>query len=285
MSLTKKLLIKFINKVSDELAINDRKAFEILKIDDYYVSDIVDYNKFTQRDGQKIIRSTGSNIKKELGNIFGSENIPIIGKRKLKSLVEFNYQQLNQEFQMIDMKEYYLQRIVQNNLTIFRAYVNGYYWLKNKYNDPESKNLGYYSPLQTELANYFRGIVIEWIENKKNESKLKNIIEYMNLKKDKTPSYYAIKIGENPSFRTNTIPELYILSIINDIPVIVYDDLNNPIYVYDTGLIYNKYDDKLNKKDISKYINTTNRQKYINIKFIFVLDNQVPNFIEIIYYK
>ena len=285
MSLTKKLLIKFINKVSDELAINDRKAFEILKIDDYYVSDIVDYNKFTQRDGQKIIRSTGSNIKKELGNIFGTENIPIIGKRKLKNLVEFNYQQLNQEFQMIDMKEYYLQRIIQHNLTIFRAYVNGYYWLKNKYNEPESKNLGYYSPLQTELANYFRGTVIEWIENKKNESKLKNIIEYMQLKKGKTSSDYAIKIGENPSFRTNTIPELYILSMINDIPVIIYDDLNNPIFVYDSGLLYNKYDDKLNKKDISKYTNVTNRQKYINIKYIYVLDNEIPDFIEVIYYK
>ena len=285
MSLTKKMIIKFVNKVSDELAINDRKAFEILKIDDYYVSDIVDYSKFTQRTGQKIIRSTGSNIQKELGNIFGSENIPIIGKRKIKNLVEFNYQQLNQEFQITDMKEYYLQRVIQNNLTIFRAYVNGYYWLKNKYNDIDSKNLGYYSPLQTELANYFRGTVIEWIENKKNKTKLDIITKYMNLKKSKLPNDYAIKLGENPSFRTNTIPELYILSIINDIPIVIYDDLNNPIYVYDNGILYNKMDDNYNKKDIQKYTNKENRHKYINIKFVYITNNEIPDFIETIYYK
>jgi hypothetical protein len=287
MSLTKKMVIKFINKVSDELAVYDRKALEILKIDDYYVSDIVDYNKFTTREGQKIIRSIGSNIKKELGDIFGTENIPIIGKRKLKTLVEFNYQQLNQEFQLTDMKDYYLQRIIQNNLTIFRAYVNGYYWINNKYNDPETKNIGYYSPLQTEISNYFRGSVIEWIQNKKNSSKLNDIIPYMKLKKDKNPETYAIKIGDNPSFRTNTVPELYILSLINNIPIIVYNDLNIPIFIYDSGLKYEKDNDKykMSENDINKYINKTNRNKYINIKFVYISNFEIPDFIEVLYFK
>jgi hypothetical protein len=287
MSLTKKMVIKFINKISDELAIYDRKAFEILKIDDYYVSDIVDYSKFTTRDNQKIIRSTGSNIKKELSNIFGTENIPIIGKRKVKTLVEFNYQQLNQEFPLTDMKEYYLQRIIQNNLTIFRAYVNGYYWINNKYNDPDTKNLGYYSPLQTELSNYFRGTVIEWMQNKKNESKLKDISKFMNLKKGKTVQDYSIKIGENSSFRTTTIPELYILSIINDIPIIVYDEVNTVLFIYDNGLKYNKYDNTYSMKEseINKYSDKTNRHKYINIRFIYITGEIIPDFIENIYYK
>ena len=37
MSITKKEIIKFINKISEELATNDRKAFEILKLEDYFV--------------------------------------------------------------------------------------------------------------------------------------------------------------------------------------------------------------------------------------------------------
>ena len=110
-------------------------------------------------------------------------------------------------------------------------------------------------------------------------------LKYMNLKKLKLPTEYAIKLGENPSFRTNTIPELYILSIINDIPIIIYDDLNNPIFIYDNGLLYNKFDVELNKKDIQKYINKTNRQKYINIKFIYISNNDIPDYIETIYYK
>src|SRR5207253_2356845 len=45
-------LIKMINKMADELVSNDLKAFEILRIGNYFVSDIGDYNKFTERKGQ-----------------------------------------------------------------------------------------------------------------------------------------------------------------------------------------------------------------------------------------
>ena len=101
---------------------------------------------------------------------------------------------------------------IQNNLTLFRAYVNGYYWIKNQYNDPEIKNLGYYSPMQTELTNYFRGTIIDWCQNKKNNSELNEIKIYMNLKKNFTVDDYLVKLGNSISFKTNTIPELYILS-------------------------------------------------------------------------
>jgi hypothetical protein len=128
------------------------------------------------------------------------------------------------------------------------------------------------------------------MQNKKNESKLKDIISFMNLKKN-NPEEYVIKIGENPSFRTNTIPELSILSYINSIPIIVYDELNNPIYIYDNGLKYMKYNNKNNEKynlsdkEINKYTDKNNKIKSINMRFIFVSNNEVPDFIEILYYK
>ena len=285
MSLTKSLIIKFINKISNELAQNESKAFEILRIENYYVSNIVDYSKYTLRDGQKIIRSTGSNIKKVLGDIFGSENIPIIGKRKLKGIIESNYQQLNQDFPILDMKEYYVQKIINNNLTILRSYVNGYYWIKNEYNDPEIKNLGYYSPSQTELTNYFKGLIIEWIVNKKNNTTLKEIIPYMNLKKSYTISDYAIKLGNSTSYKTNTIPELYILSKINNIPIIIYNDMNKPLYVFDNGIKYLDNDELYSKEDIKKYIDPKLRTKYINIRYIFYTGDRIPDDIEILYFK
>ena len=48
--------INFVNKMTEELSNNDVKAAEILQRGDYYVSDIVDYNKFTERKDQKIIK-------------------------------------------------------------------------------------------------------------------------------------------------------------------------------------------------------------------------------------
>ena len=285
MSLTKELIIKYINKVSDELSLNESKAFEILRIDDYYVSNIVDYTKYTTRENQKIIRSTGSNVKKVLGDIFGTENIPIIGKKKLKGTIESNYQQLNQDFPMLDLKEYYTQKIIQNNLTLFRAYVNGYYWIKNQYNDPEIKNLGYYSPMQTELTNYFRGTIIDWCQNKKNNSELNEIKIYMNLKKNFTVDDYLVKLGNSISFKTNTIPELYILSKINNIPIIVYNDLNKIIYVFDNGLVYSHFDEKYDKVNINKYTDVKNKNKYINLRYIFITSSKIPDDIEILYYK
>ena len=66
------------------------------------------------------------------------------------------------------LKTFFVQKVIDKNLTIFRSYVNGYYWLKNKYNDVDSRNLGYYSPLQTDLSNYFRSLVIDWLNDSKN---------------------------------------------------------------------------------------------------------------------
>lgn len=284
MSITKTMIIKFINKVSDELAVGDRKALELLKVDNYYVSDIVDYSKFTLRTGQKIIRSVGSNVKKALIDIFGTDNIPILGKKKMKSTIEGNYQQLNHEYPIVDLKEYYLQKIIMNNLSIFRAYVNGYYWLKNIYNDPDVKNLGYYSPLQTELSNYFRGLVIEWLKNKKNESNIKKLVKYMNLNNNNNVDDFIIKIGSSTNYPTNCIIELTILSYINEYPIIVYNDINIPIYIFDNGLIYNHYEiNKENKINIKKYID--NNKNYINIKLIYMLNREIPDSIEVVYYK
>ena len=70
------------------------KSKELLTQDNYYVSDIVDLDNFTQRNDEEIIKSDIPNINKILSQIFGEDNIPIIGKRKFykmgKSINEEN---------------------------------------------------------------------------------------------------------------------------------------------------------------------------------------------------
>ena len=48
---------------------------------------------------------------------------------------------------------------------------------------------------------------------------------------------FIIKMGSSTNYTTNYIVELSVLSIINNIPIIVYNDLNIPMYIFDKGLV------------------------------------------------
>ena len=81
--LSKENAIIYTNKVIQELIKDEMKSKELLSIDNYYVSDIVDLDNFTQRNDEEIIKSDIPNINKILSQIFGEDNIPIIGKKKI----------------------------------------------------------------------------------------------------------------------------------------------------------------------------------------------------------
>ncbi len=283
MSITINEIIKFINRMSEELATNDRKAYEILRIGDYFVSDIVDYNTYTERPSQTIIRSSGSNVKKILADIFGKDNIPEIGKKKIGKQIDSNYQQINEDYALQDMKEYYTQKIIMNNMSYYRAYVNGFYWMQNEYNDIESKNLGYYSPLQTELSSYFRGNVIEFLSLESSKNIIdKDLSNHFNMKKkSKYLINYIVKVAADNNTVTDGYVELFIMSILNpSIPIVVYNDSNKILIVFENGKVIN---------DTDKY---KNNKKTINIRLTYYLNEPkigelkyVPDVIEIIFFK
>jgi hypothetical protein len=286
MSITINEIIKFINKISEELASNDRKALEILKIGDYFVSDIVDYNKYTERSSQTIVRNTGSNVKKILTDIFGKDNIPQIGKKKIGKIIELNYQQINEDQPIRDMKNYYVQKIINNNMSFYRAYANAFYWLENEYNDIESKNIGYYSPLQTEMASYFRGNIIDFIMNENNKDIIDNILfEHFNIKKKKNYIInYITRIASDNNTVTDGFVEFFIMSIINpQIPIIIYNDSNKIIIGFNNGKVIK------DTKEIEKY---KNNNKTINIRFTYFLNTPtvgelkyIPDIIELLFFK
>lgn len=288
MSVTQELIISFVNKISNELAQNELKALEILQVEGYFVSDIVDVHKFTERPGQKIVKSTSNNIKKVLNDVLGNETNNVkIGRRKGIKATEINYQQLNANNPMVDLKTFYTQRVLENNLSLFRAYVNGYFWLRKKYNDVDGRNIGYYSPSQTDLSYYYRSVIIDWLKDTQNEKTIqKHLIEHMDIKKNtKNPiNSFILKLSKDTHILSNGIVELYILSKINKIPIVVYNDYNTPIYIFVKGLVYNSFTNKTIPNEYVKYTKT-DAKNCINLRFMFITNNKIPDDVEVIYFK
>ena len=177
LGITRKMAIEFINRLSEEIVENNLKKMELFREGDYFVSDIVDYNRFAERRGQKIIKSTNANLNRVLEELFGKENVPTIGKRRGMKLFDNSYLQTTINYPIKDMQEFYIQNIIENNNTLFRAYVNGMYWIKHPYDNIISRNLGYYSPIQTDLSNFFKSLVIDWLLDEKRKNEVLDLIE------------------------------------------------------------------------------------------------------------
>jgi hypothetical protein len=288
LSLTKEMAIKFVNKVSEELASNSLKAAEILQKGDYFVSDIVDYSRYTQRDKQKIIRSTNVAIGKTLNDLFGKENIPKIGRRRALKQQVTDYQELVSINPIKNMGNFFVQRIIDNNLSLYRAYSNGYSWIKHKYYDLESRNLGYYSILQTDLSNYFRSIVIEWLDDKNNRDEvIKNIVSRSDIEPDIDPIKQILRSVTKDISTTDGFTEYYVLSRMYAIPIVVTNDNNEILYIFDNGLLFDRFTQNiklLEDSKLLKYKNHNDLRNIINVRFSLLSGSTTPIDIEVIYY-
>jgi hypothetical protein len=274
---TSKQIIKYINKITEELVNNELKSNEILLKDNYFVSDINNIDFFTNRPNQKIIRSNNNNIKKILSEIFGKNNIPIIGKRRINKISKnINNDNITNSLETIG--NLYIQTINPNN-TIYRAYANCFFWIKNNILDISHRNLGYYNPLQTDLSNFFKSQVIDWIINKKNQIMLLNDLEkIIDLNRENSINDFKKYLTTYNDIFKSYIIDLYILSKINNKIIYLHDNFNNIIGVFDNGLTF-----------LSNYTNNYNFKKIdnsIHIKYninVFSLAN-TPNIISSIYY-
>lgn len=277
LKIKKDTFINFVNKVTEELFQNELKANEILRKGKYFVSDIVNYNVFTERPDERIITSSNNNIEKILSEIFGKDNIPKIGKRSNSVEPLQNYEQINADHPLKDINTWYIQDIIDNNNTIYRAFANAYYWLTHPFNTNIYRNLGYYSSMQTNLSNVYKSQVIDWLLKNTNQVELNNLAKYTKMKlRD-----FAEKISNWIQTKTNCLIELYILSQKYESFIEIYDNNYNVIYQIhpDHGIIYDyKYDTKKN----DKYKNMKN---ILYFKFYYESNNDIPNKIEVMYKK
>jgi len=271
-TVTKEMLVHFINQVIDELSQNKLRADELLhRGDSYKVSDIINTNVYQIRDNEKIIMANNANINKILGDIFGKDNIPIIGKRLNNN--EYEIKQYD-EMQLQETDKWYFQNILMDNNSIFRAFANAYYWLVHPYSDVPVRNIGYYSELQTTLSNIYKNQVVEWFLDEKNSGNMEDIKKYI-----KNTNEFAIKLRMNIR-NTTGIPELFVLSKINETIIVIYDGDNKVKYIIHPidGIVFNPD----SKTASNKY---NNFKKIIHLRLMYGSDLKIIENIDVLYMK
>ena len=269
--LKKDLLYNFISKLSNELVYNTIIYNEVLNIDNYYISTIINTNIYQEKENQKIIKTSNIiNINQILKTIFKDNNLP-----KLTKTNKYDVEIENLDgYQLEKFNKYYLQEIISNSNSIYRAVINAYYWIGNNLYNIEDKNLGYYSKIQTSLTNYFKGLVINWLLDIKNKDIYdKNLKSYLNIDYDNIYSYiYNISSIENTT--SDNIVTLFILNQIIKIPIIIYNNLFKIIYIFDSEI------KNVNGDNIKKY---NENKDYISVLYEYS-DRTYPNIIKTIHF-
>jgi hypothetical protein len=280
LNVNKDMLVDFINRAAEELVQNDLKASEILRRDEYFVSDIVDFDVYLEKPGEKVLSGVNVNINKILSEIFGKDNVPRIGRRQQKLDLLQNFDQLNLDHPLGSVDSWYVQQIIENNNTIYRAVANAFYWLETIAIDPQSKNLGYYSNFQKQLADSYKNDVINYLRSlvAKSDSaissELSSISSYVKANRIKN----IITKMPNQINTTNSILELFTLSKVRDCVIYVYDDNYELLFGFHptSGMFYDKTKNKA--KHIKPYKRT------INLQFAYNTSD-VPEKISVLFAK
>ena len=277
LTLLDNLAIDFVNKVIEEMLQDSIKFKEIIQESSYYVSDIVDYTQYTNRQDQKIIKASNFNINKLMSELFGKDKIPIIGRRQINNSNNEIIEDENPE--LIELGKQHMQIIIPNKDSIIRSYVNSYYWINNPLYDTDSRNLGYINDLQTALTYLFKANIIDFVQNNLLKGDIK-VKEYL-LKYFKNENNFfesTLNKFRKTSFNTDGKVELFILSHLIDIPIVVYDNYSNIKYIFLQGEI------PLNSETINKFTAESKLNKTIFLKFDFDSSNTIPKNIYSIYY-
>jgi hypothetical protein len=279
MRVDENMIIDFINKVIEEMVQNDIQFKEIIQDGNYYVSDIVDYSQYTNRSNQKIIKTSNFNIKKIMAELFGKDKTPLIGRRQLSKQIN---DEVNEDYlELIELGKQLIQQIVNNKDSIIRAYVNCFYWINNSLYDVESRNIGYFSELQTQLTNQFKAKIVDFLfkiknDNDNKEKYLKYLKKYFN--NDVNEFENTINKFRKNSYNNSGNLELYILSFIIDTRIVVYNNYNNVIELYLNGEV------PVTEENITNFTSDQFRNKTIFIKKEFDGSNKIPKNISSIYY-
>jgi len=223
LQITSEILDQYVKRLSNEIVYNVIERQKILKRYPYSVEDIYNYDFFSSKENEKILKTSNLTIDTILKEIYGENNIPNIGKKKLLKV--------NAETELYPPKMFgnNIEQLVKKDNGFYRSIINSLYWLKNPLLEIEYRNLGYDSTLQNDIVNLFKGKIIQWLLEENNLHKLysKFNIKYIPQLKEKLVSEDSL----DSMYRY----ELYILSDILKYKIIVINQYDEIIMDYDAS--------------------------------------------------
>jgi len=232
LQLTNNTIVQFIERLSNDMRYNVIKREEILREKGRFVDDINIHDFFTSKANERIIKTSNLTLTSILKEMYGENNIPIIGKKRLLKVTG--------EVEIFPPKIFgkKMEQLVKKDNGLYRAIINGFYWIKNKLLDIEYRNLGYECTLQNDIINLFKGKIINWILDENN---LERLYKHFDIKT--IPSMKEKLVSNDPLDNIYRY-ELYILGDIINSKIIVYNQYDEKIFETpsNTDIIEIKYE-------------------------------------------
>ena len=129
--------------------------------------------------------------------------------------------------------------------------------------------------------NYIKSILIDYLRRESNRLELIEYFNSLNINVKKDILDYKEKLIKNLQLSDEYMIELLIINKILNIPIVIYNDYENIIAIYDEDVKYQQKYNIGNDKIIEKY---KEKKDNINIKFEFAMKNLISNF-SVIFYK
>ena len=154
LGIWQKQLPNYIQRLSGSMINSTLLVKELLQIDDHNLSNLIDPTKLTVRKGELIFR----------------EGNPIFFQQKIKELLN-QYKHISkkehrpQKYPIEKTVNYYIQLVLPDNLTLFRAIANVLFWEDSKKLPIETRNLGYKNQMQEIIALYLKNSCLGMIDS------------------------------------------------------------------------------------------------------------------------
>lgn len=247
---------QFVKKIAQQISEPGIKRDELYQHHDAFIEDIIDMNQydeckdcFLHQKNQYMKRGNALLRRIWMGVDTQDFDYNVVEGTEFSLSKLENDQNDNRRNPMTKHTEYLIQRVLSDDLAIFRAYANCFHWLNNPTEATLSRNLGFVDYHQERLAIWFRGNVLNYLKRWKPK---KDTASDDLLNFDYRQYQAAVFDVDN---ETPLKPTLISLSLIRQYPIFFYNDnISKPLFIVKNGQIMSWNDSSKKQFDMTRVV-------------------------------